>query len=120
MRAGRTQISKRRTLNVIRLATVVFLASSAAANAQQCSYVNKEGSTATLSQGGVAIRHKDGTSIDCQTYGTGTGVPIMQAVCGDDDNADHSSFFFVAHGLKAKSEDILILLDEAWYPTAGC
>ena len=120
MQTGRALIAKGWTLNVIRVAIVVFLASSAAANAQQCSYVNKEGSTATLSHEGVAIRHKDGTSINCPTHGAGAGVPILQAVCGDDDNADHSSFFFVARDLKAKSEDILILLDEAWYPTAGC
>jgi hypothetical protein len=42
------------------------------------------------------------------------------ADCGDDDDQLNGATFFVARTLKAKSEDILILLDEAWYPTSGC
>lgn len=102
----------------IQLAIAMVLASYSASGAKECTYVARDGYKLAIAGTEAAITAPDGSGYKCTIVKSATGKTARSTRC--DGNADvEIPTFFISGTLKGHSNDILILLNSAWYP-AGC
>jgi hypothetical protein len=96
----------------------IVLATCSVSVAKECTYVARDGYNVTIAGTEAAVAAPDGTGYKCTIVKSTIGKATRNTRCDVAPDIEIPTFF-ISGTLKGHSDDILILLNDAWYP-AGC